>query len=198
MSLLAATEPLAANVRYLRAVRHADARGWFCETFSSARMAAIGIEARFPQDNQSWSRHRGTVRGLHFQRPPFAQAKLVSCLKGRILDVVVDLRKGSPTFACHIAIELGDNGDQIFIPEGFAHGFVTLTDDVLVSYKVSRLFDPALDCGVAWDDPDIAIGWTLEGVEPILSERDRALPRLSALDNPFAYSGDGPMTLTST
>lgn len=174
-----------------------DDRGWFCETFSSARMAAIGIEASFVQDNQSWSRRRGTVRGLHFQRPPAAQAKLVSCLRGRILDIVVDLRTGSPTFGHHLAIELGENGDQIFIPEGFAHGFVTLTDDVLLSYKVSRLFDPGLDSGVAWDDPDLAIAWPLHGTEPILSERDRALPRLSVLESPFAYGGEGPMVLIS-
>ncbi|MBX9708349.1 MAG: dTDP-4-dehydrorhamnose 3,5-epimerase [Caulobacteraceae bacterium] len=181
----------------MKAIRHADDRGWFSETFSSSRMAALGLQTVFVQDNQSWSRRRGTVRGLHFQRPPSAQAKLVSCLRGRILDVVVDLRRGSPTFGQHLAVELEDNGDQIFVPEGFAHGFITLTDDVLLSYKVSRPYDPLLDDGIVWNDPDLAIDWPVAEVRPTLSERDKALPRLSGLQSPFDYGGGGPMCLIS-
>lgn len=189
--------PITGNVCYIKAIRHADDRGWFSETFSSSRMAALGLQTVFVQDNQSWSRRRGTVRGLHFQRPPSAQAKLVSCLRGRILDVVVDLRRGSPTFGQHLAVELEDNGDQIFVPEGFAHGFITLTDDVLLSYKVSRPYDPLLDDGIVWNDPDLAIDWPVAEVRPTLSERDKALPRLSGLQSPFDYGGGGPMCLLS-
>lgn len=189
--------PITGNVCYIKAIRHADDRGWFSETFSSSRMAALGLQTVFVQDNQSWSRRRGTVRGLHFQRPPSAQAKLVSCLRGRILDVIVDLRRGSPTFGQHLAVELEDNGDQIFVPEGFAHGFITLTDDVLLSYKVSRPYDPLLDDGIVWNDPDLAIDWPVAEVRPTLSERDKALPRLSGLQSPFDYGGGGPMCLIS-
>lgn len=180
----------------IQPVRHRDARGWFSETYSSARLAGLGIHYDFPQDNQSYSRDIGTVRGLHFQRPPSAQAKLVACLQGRICDVVVDLRTGSPSYGRSVTIELTDQGEQLFVPIGFAHGFVTLTDDVVVSYKVSSLYDPAADAGLVWNDPALAIAWPLPAGGPIVSDKDAGLPLLAMLDSPFAYQGDGPICLT--
>ncbi len=183
------------RVLLIRPHRLGDERGWFCETYSAARMASLGVVCDFPQDNQSWSRARGTLRGLHFQSPPAAQAKLIACLRGRILDVVIDLRVGSPTFGRHLAVELGDEGSQLFVPEGFAHGFLTLTDDVAVAYKVSAPYDPSLDGGVAWNDPDLDITWPVVPPGPCLSDRDRSLPRLSRLHSPFSYQGGGPLSL---
>lgn len=179
----------------IQPVRHRDDRGWFSETYSSTRLAALGIACDFPQDNQSWSRESGTVRGLHFQRPPAAQAKLVTCLRGRIFDVVVDLRVGSPSYGRSVTIELTDLGEQLFVPVGFAHGFVTLTNDVIVAYKVSSLYAPGADAGLAWNDPALAIDWPLPAGGPTVSERDAALPTLAALDSPFLYEGDGPIGL---
>ena len=120
--------------------RHPDARGWFAETFNEARLRALGIDCPFVQDNQSYSQRAGTLRGLHFQAPPFAQAKLISVLRGRVLDVAVDVRRGSPTFGKHVSAELSaETGRQLYIPVGFAHGFLTLENDVVVNYKVSGL-----------------------------------------------------------
>lgn len=175
--------------------RHVDARGWFAETYSTTRLAALGIDCAFPQDNQSWSRSAGTVRGLHFQRPPSAQAKLVACLKGRIFDVVVDLRVGSPSYGRSLGVELTDGGEQLLVPTGFAHGFVTLTDDVIVSYKVSSLYHPDAEAGLAWNDPALAIDWPLPSSGPIVSERDASLPTLAALNSPFVYEGGEPIGL---
>lgn len=186
----------APNVLLVEARRHADERGWFSETYSARRLGALGIDGDFPQDNQSWSRSAGTVRGLHFQRPPLAQAKLVACLRGRIFDVVVDLRVGSPSFGRSLTIELTDQGEQLFVPVGFAHGFVTLTDDVIVAYKVSALYDPAADAGLAWNDPALAIDWPVPADGPILSAKDAALPLLSGVVSPFVYDGGGPLSLT--
>ena len=138
--------------------RHVDDRGWFSETFHEQRLAENGIACRFVQDNQSLSARAGTLRGLHFQRPPAAQAKLVSVLRGSILDVAVDVRAGSPTFGKHVSVEVSaTNGYQVYIPVGFAHGFLTLVDDVLVMYKVSDYYAPASDDGIRWNDPDIAV-----------------------------------------
>ena len=184
------------NVRLVEARRHSDERGWFSETYSARRLDEVGIACEFPQDNQSWSRLAGTVRGLHFQRPPSAQAKLVACLRGRIFDVVVDLRAGSPSFGRSLTVELTEAGEQLFVPVGFAHGFITLTDDTVVAYKVSSLYDPGADAGLAWNDPALAIDWPLPASGPIVSERDARLPMLSALDSPFAYDGGGPISLT--
>lgn len=171
--------------------RHGDERGWFAETYSAARLAALGIDCAFPQDNQSWSHRAGTVRGLHFQRPPGAQAKLISCLGGRILDIVVDIRVGSPSYGESLTVELRDDGHQLFVPVGFAHGFITLTDDVRVAYKVSSLYDPALEMGLAWDDPSLKIPRAAASTEITLSPRDRIWPSLSELESPFQYE-DGP------
>ena len=140
--------------------RHIDARGWFAESFHEDRLRNAGIPCHFVQDNQLSSKKAGTLRGLHFQLPPAAQAKLVSVVRGRILDVAVDLRRGSPTYGNHVAIELSaESGHQLYIPVGYAHGLLTLEDDVVVMYKVTNYYAPKLDSGVRWDDRDIAIRW---------------------------------------
>ena len=177
----------------IRPHRHADARGWFSETYSARRFEAAGLNVRFVQDNQSWSRETGTVRGLHFQRPPRAQAKLVSCLVGRILDCVVDIRRGSPTFGEARMVELTEAGEQLFVPVGFAHGFMTLTPEALIAYKVSEPYDRDAEDGIAWNDPALDLDWP-QSTGPVMSEKDRALPPLSALRSPFSYDGD-PLAL---
>jgi dTDP-4-dehydrorhamnose 3,5-epimerase len=171
--------------------RLADPRGYFSEWYNARALAAAGLDRRFVQDNIALSHRPGTVRGLHFQTPPHAQAKLVGVLSGAALDVVVDIRRGSPTFGRHVAVELSaELGNQIFVPEGFAHGICNLLPDTLVGYKVTDYFDAACDAGIAWDDPDIAIAWPVTPAEVCLSERDRRLPRLAALEPPpFRYEG---------
>jgi dTDP-4-dehydrorhamnose 3,5-epimerase len=170
--------------------RFADDRGWFSETYSARTYANLGVTVDFRQDNHSLSRTPGTLRGLHFQRPPHAQAKLVRCVRGAIWDVAVDLRKGSPTFGQFVAAELSaENGWQLFLPVGFAHGFLTLQPDTEVEYKVSDFYAPECDAGVIWNDPDLAVPWPLPGGEPVLSAKDQKLPRLSEFDIPFVYNG---------
>lgn len=170
--------------------RHGDARGWFAESYNARRLAEAGIDTIFVQDNHSYSAKPGTLRGLHFQTPPHAQVKLVRCLRGAIWDVLVDLRKGSPSYGQWVAAELSaDNGDQLFVPAGFAHGFVTLAPDTEIAYKVSDFYAPASDGGIAWNDPELGIDWPLDGVTPELSDKDRALPVLASFDSPFAYDG---------
>ena len=143
----------------------------------------------FVQDNESMTFRRGTIRGLHFQRPPYAQSKLVRCLSGAIWDVAVDLRREGGAFGkVHSARLSGEGGEQFFVPEGFAHGFLTLTDDARVAYKVSAPYAPGHEAGVAWDDPDLAIDWPLEGA-PLLSDKDAALPRLARIGSPFSVAG---------
>ena len=177
-------------VQLIRPKRFSDDRGWFSETWHEARLARQGIDARFCQDNHSLSRPVGTVRGLHFQTPPHAQAKLVRCVAGSIWDVAVDLRAGSPTYGQWVGATLSaTNGDQMFIPAGFAHGFVTLEPDSEVIYKVDDYYAPECDGGIAWDDPDLALPWPLPDSGPVLSGKDETLPRLSAWDSPFAYDG---------
>jgi dTDP-4-dehydrorhamnose 3,5-epimerase len=168
--------------------RHVDARGWFSETFQEQRLAGVGIRCRFVQDNQSYSAPAGTLRGLHFQRPPAAQAKLVTVLRGSIFDVAVDVRADSPTFGKHVSTELSaDSGCQAYIPVGFAHGFLTLEDDVLVMYKVSDFYAPAQDGGIRWDDSDLAIAWPMRDI--VISEKDGQLPQLRDFISPFSYDG---------
>jgi len=182
------------GVILVRTPRHGDDRGWFCETWSRARFAAAGIECDFVQDNHSRSERAGVVRGLHFQRPPYAQAKLVRCVRGAILDVVVDLRAGSPSFGRHHAVELtAESGDQLFVPPSFAHGFVTLRPGTEVAYKVSAPYAPSHEAGLAWDDPDLAIDWPVSADQAILADRDRTWPRLRDLDTPFR--GETPSVL---
>ena len=166
------------------------------ETYSEAALAAVGIHDRFVQDNQSFSAFAGTIRGLHFQRPPHAQAKLVRCVRGAILDVAVDLRVGAPTFGQAHAVELSaDSGDQLFIPPGFAHGFVTLTPGAEVAYKVSAPHAPGHEGGLAWDDPDLRLDWPVQAHAAILTPRDRAWPKLKALDSPFKGSAPCVMSI---
>ena len=170
--------------------RHVDGRGWFSEIFHEKRLRDLGITYRFVQDNQAISRRAGTLRGLHFQLPPAAQAKLVSVLRGRILDVAVDIRRGSPTFGKHVSTELSaENGRQLYIPVGFAHGYLTLEDDVVLMYKVSDYYAPAYDSGICWNDPDIAIPWPFKDTDIIASDKDRRLPLLKEFASPFAYDG---------
>lgn len=171
--------------------RFADSRGWFSESFNERVDAERGIAVRFVQDNHSYSQHQFTLRGLHFQTEPHAQDKLVRCVRGRVWDVAVDVRRGSPTFARWAAAELtADGGEQIFIPTGFAHGFLTLEPDCEVIYKVSDFYDPASEAGLKWDDPDLAIDWPLPaGAAPMLSAKDEVLPQLNASHIAFAYDG---------
>ena len=153
--------------------RFSDDRGFLVETWSQRRYREGGVEVDFMQDNMSFSRHRGTVRGLHFQTPPHAQAKLVSCLAGKILDVAVDLRPDSPHFGQHFALELSaEKGNQIFVPAGFAHGFCTLTDDCLVAYRLSSTYNPQAERSLAFDDPELAIDWPVSRQDAHLSARD--------------------------
>lgn len=170
--------------------RHVDDRGWFSETFHALRLRELGITCHFVQDNQSSSKRIGTLRGLHFQLPPVAQAKLVSVLRGRILDVAVDIRRGSPTYGKHVVAELSaENGHQFFVPIGFAHGFLTLEEDVLVMYKASDYYAPAQDSGIRWNDPDIAIAWPRAESDFVISDKDQRLPLLREFASPFPYDG---------
>lgn len=173
----------------VRPKRFEDARGWFSETWNDQKFAELGIRNEFCQDNQSLSKSKGTLRGLHFQTPPFAQAKLVQCLQGRIFDVAVDIRRASPTYGKWFGLELSaDNGKQLFIPAGYAHAFLTLEDDCMIAYKVDAHYSAPHDGGIAWNDPAIAIDWPLEG-DPILSAKDNKLPNLSDLAVDFPYDG---------
>ena len=177
--------------------RHVDDRGWFSEIFHEERFRYIGITCRFVQDNQSSSKHTGTLRGLHFQLPPAAQAKLVTVVKGRILDVAVDIRRGSPTFGKYVSTELSsETGHQLYIPVGFAHGFLTLETDVVVMYKASDYYAPTHESGIRWNDPDIALPWSLKDGDIVISDKDRRLPLLKEFASPFAYDGQplGPLT----
>jgi dTDP-4-dehydrorhamnose 3,5-epimerase len=164
-----------------------DHRGWFMETYSDALFQAAGIEIRFVQDNQSFSIVKGTIRGMHYQLKPKAQAKLVRCTNGAIFDVAVDIRKGSPAFGKWVGIELSsENKRQLLIPKGFAHGFMTLTDTVEVQYKVDELYAPECDRGILWNDPQIGIVWPID-ITPILSVKDENTPFLSNAENNFTY-----------
>lgn len=168
--------------------RFGDARGFFSESYNKTRMAQNGIATEFVQDNHSLSEQAGTVRGLHFQSPPHAQAKLVRCGRGRLFDVAVDIRAGSPTYGKWFGIELTfENGKQLLIPEGFLHGFVTREANTEIIYKCSDYYSPECDGAVRYDDPEIAIDWGLGGQAPLLSEKDAAAQTLQALVNPFFW-----------
>lgn len=163
-----------------------DDRGSFAEVYNARRFAEHGVDAAFVQDNQSVSRDVGTVRGLHFQRPPYAQAKLVRAVAGRAYDVAVDLRAGSPTYGRYTAVTLDAQvGNQIYIPVGFAHGFCTLTPGTEIVYKVSAYYAPDHDAGIQWNDPDIGIPWPIDPASAVLSDKDRALPALAEIVSPF-------------
>jgi dTDP-4-dehydrorhamnose 3,5-epimerase len=166
-----------------------DHRGWFMESYSKAKLAEASIDCDFVQDNQSFSAQKGTLRGLHYQLNPKCQAKMLRCTKGAILDVAVDIRKGSPMYKKWVAVELSaENKKQLFIPRGFAHGFVTLTDDVEVQYKADNYYAPECDGNILYNDPDIGVEWG-EG-EFILSEKDKKAPLLKERTNlNFVYEG---------
>lgn len=173
------------GVLVLTPARHGDARGFFSESWNRARMAGAGLDVDFVQDNHSLSRTKGTLRGLHYQAPPHAQTKLVRCGRGALYDVAVDIRKGSPSYGRWIGVELSfENGRQLLIPEGFLHGFVTLTDDVEVIYKCSDYYSPDCDGAVRWDS--CGIDWPLQG-DPVLSDKDKAAPPLTDFNSPFDW-----------
>lgn len=176
-------------VRLIPSRRIGDARGWFTEVYSVPAFRQLGIEQTFVQDNHSRSTSAFTLRGLHFQVPPRGQDKLVRCIRGRIFDVAVDVRRGSPTYGRWVGAELSaENGNQLFIPVGFAHGVVTLEPDCEVTYKCSDTYAPASESGIRWDSA--GIDWPLPaGVAPELSDKDRILPSLADLDSPFDYDG---------
>ena len=178
-------------VHLIQPRRHGDARGWFTEVYSERAFAERGLTCRFVQDNHSLSAPAFTLRGLHFQTPPHGQDKLVRCIRGRIFDVAVDVRAQSPTFGKWVGTELSaDNGHQLFVPVGFAHGFLTLEPDCEVTYKVSDVYAPDCDGGVRWDDPAIGVDWPLPpGVRPELSAKDQQLPSLAGWRSPFPYDG---------
>jgi len=174
------------EVKILTPRRFGDARGYFSETWSAARMREAGLDFAFIQDNESLSATQGTLRGLHYQAPPFAQAKLVRVGQGAILDVAVDARRGSPTFGRWVAETLSaENGAQLLVPRGFLHGFVTLTPDTLVIYKVDNVYDAASDGSVAWDDADLGVDWGV--AEPVISDKDRKAPAFRDWVSPFEY-----------
>lgn len=168
--------------------RHADSRGCFVETFNERACREIGIDATFVQDNESYSARSGTIRGLHFQRPPMAQSKLVRVLRGRVLDVAVDLRAGLPTYAQWTSHMLtADGGEQMFVPRGFAHAFCTLEADTVVAYKVDNFYDASCEEGLKWDDPTLAIKWPISPELAVLSEKDQMFGRFADFVSPFRY-----------
>lgn len=180
------------GVLILTPTRFGDARGFFSESWSASRMADAGLDYEFVQDNHSMSAQAGTVRGLHFQAPPQAQAKLVRCGRGNLLDVAVDIRKGSPTYGQWISEELSfENGKQLLIPRGFLHGFVTLEADTEIIYKCDNSYSPECDGAVRFDDPDIGIEWGIEPNKAVLSDKDEAAPYMRDFDSPFTYEGSG-------
>ena len=165
-----------------------DNRGFFSEVWNANALSNLGIDITFFQDNHSYSSKAGTLRGLHFQRPPFAQDKLVRCTKGRILDVAVDIRKGSPHFGKWVSAEISaENWTQILVPKGFAHGFITLTDDCEVQYKVSAPYSPNHDANIAWNDPTLSVDWNFSLNEVKLSEKDARAPLLKNTKTGFIY-----------
>ena len=176
------------GVLILTPKRFGDARGFFCESWSAARMAEAGLHYNFVQDNHSLSEAVGTVRGLHFQAPPHAQAKLVRCGRGRFFDVAVDIRKGSPTYGQWTGVELSfENGKQLLVPHGFLHGFATLEPDTEIIYKCDDIYAPECDGAVRFDDPDIGIEWNIDPNKAILSNKDAAAPSFQDLESPFIY-----------
>lgn len=172
---------------------HGDHRGYFMETYSKRKYEELGIDVEFVQDNMSFSAQKGTLRGLHWQNAPMAQSKLVSCTRGTVIDVAVDIRKGSPTYGEWVSVELSEeNKRQFFIPQGFAHGFLTLSDNVEFRYKVDNFYSKEHDRGIRYDDPTVHVDWgtLLNGIEPVLSEKDKNGPTLDKADCNFIYKGE--------
>jgi dTDP-4-dehydrorhamnose 3,5-epimerase len=176
------------DVKIITPARFGDHRGFFSEVYNRRALAEAGIDITFVQDNQSYSAERGTLRGLHFQRPPATQSKLLRVLRGAVIDVAVDCRVGSPTFGRHVMVELtAARGDQILCPKGFAHATLTMEPDSEITYKVDAYYAPDHDLGVRWDDPDLAIDWPIPAEQLILSDKDRALPLFRDLPAVFTY-----------
>lgn len=176
-----------AEVKILKPRRFGDARGWFSEIWNERRLSEAGITVRFVQDNMVYSEKAGTIRGLHFQKLPHAQAKLVGVARGAVLDVAVDVRAGSSTFGKHVSVMLtADGGEQLWIPIGFAHGYCTLTFDTVVYYKVTEYYNPASEGGVRYDDPALAISWPVK--DAIVADKDQHLPSLADMAAGFEYS----------
>ena len=175
------------ELQLIKINRHGDHRGYFAETYSKREYLNLGIDVDFVQDNHSFSREAGTLRGLHFQAPPHAQAKLVRCGRGAIFDVAVDIRRGSPEFGKWKGFELtAESGRQLYIPIGFAHGFVTLEPEVEIAYSCSDYYAPETEGTILWNDPDIGIDWPAEA-DPILSDKDAIAPLLSNFESPFVF-----------
>ena len=175
-----------ADVKLLLPDKHGDRRGFFSEVYNRRALAAAGIAIDFVQDNHSLSTEKGTVRGLHFQTPPAAQDKLVRVVRGAIFDVAVDLRRRSPSYGRHVSATLSQEAwNQLLVPAGFAHGFMTLRPETEVIYKVSAFWAPECDKGLLWNDPALAIPWPLPEGEAVLSDKDRAWPRLAGFETPF-------------
>lgn len=171
----------------IQANRHVDDRGFFAETYSRKKYSELGIDLEFVQDNHSLSKEQGTLRGLHYQSVPHAQAKLVRCGRGAIFDVAVDIRRGSPTYGQSKSYELtSENGHQLYIPAGFAHGFMTLEPDSEIVYKCSDYYAPEAEGSLLWSDPDIGIHWPMCS-KPVLSEKDAIAPTLADFVSPFIY-----------
>jgi dTDP-4-dehydrorhamnose 3,5-epimerase len=169
--------------------RFSDPRGYFSETWSDRHFCQEIADVTFVQDNQSVSACKGTLRGLHFQKPPFAQGKLIRVVRGSILDVAVDIRKGSPTYSQHVAIKLdASEGAQLWVPPGFLHGFCTLEDETEVFYKVTSYYSPTHDAGVLWNDPDLGIPWPVDHKSVVLSAKDETHPRFRDLPHFFEFS----------
>ena len=177
------------DVLLIEPKRFGDHRGYFAETFKASALKDAGVELNWVQDNESLSATVGTVRGLHFQTPPSAQDKLVRCVQGSLLDVAVDIRVGSPTYGKHVSAVLSaENGHQLLVPAGFAHGFATLLPDTLVQYKVTNPYAPDCDAGIAWNDPALAIDWQISAEKAVLSEKDTKHPTLADYASPFTYN----------
>lgn len=183
------TDTALPGVKLIQPARHGDARGYFSEVYRAEALADAGVDVQFVQENQSLSAPVGVVRGLHFQFAPMAQAKLVRVVAGAILDVAVDIRRGSPHYGRHVAVAItAAEGNQLFVPEGFAHGFCTLEPNSVVIYKVNRYWSPEHERGLLWNDPALGIDWRLGGAEPTLSEKDKHYPALTDLPHYFDYS----------
>lgn len=175
-----------AEVKIVKPLVFSDNRGWFYESYSYEKLKHLGINTQFVQDNRSYSSEKGTLRGIHFQKSPMAQTKLITCTRGRILDVAVDLRKGSPTYLKWVSVELSEeNKLMLYIPKGFGHGFVTLTDNVEVLYKVDEYYSKENDRSIKFDDEEIGVNWGVQN--PILSQKDLTAPSISESDVDFVY-----------
>lgn len=174
------------EVKIIKPQVFGDNRGWFYESYSYEKLKNLGIETVFIQDNRSYSSQKGTLRGIHFQKTPYAQTKLICCTKGKILDVAVDLRKGSPTYLKWVKVELSEeNKYMLYIPKGFGHGFVTLSDDVEVLYKVDEYYNKESDRSIKFDDKEIGVDWGISS--PVLSQKDLSAPLLCESDIDFVY-----------